>query len=194
MFEIIARVHGPASVADFRSTGCAVLMDLLPGNGLPANAAAQAGNAFILQEASRATQVLCQLALDSGFTLRFDLPPDTDVPGDWPVVARTARELEPVMRRLVGHSRHELLYPFSIWGIEVGREQATYRAIEAFQSLRMDGGLFDQVLVHQGFRIALFQWSLTISVNCADLDRTIAWAHQALEEPGPPTTWASESL
>lgn len=186
--RITARVHGPRADDDCR-LDCAVLMDLGPTEESP-QADAHMKGAFILEEASRATGVLCQLALGSGFRLRFDLPSRADVPGQWPVVVSAVSELDPVMRLLVEYARHETLYPFSIWGIEARHERATHRAIEAFQSLRMDGALFERILALQSFRIALFQWSLTITVNCADLDRTITWAQLAGGEPGPLVSWA----
>lgn len=139
----------------------------------------------------RASQLSCAgLALDSGFVLRFDLPPDTDVPGEWPAIVREDSGLERVMQCLVRYANHELLYPLSIWGIEGSNESATHRAIEAFQTLRMDEGLFEDILAKQGFRIALFQSSLTISVGCGDLDRAVTWVRRALLEPGPIVTWA----
>ncbi len=187
-YHIIARVHGPTGEHDLRST-CAVLLDILPRGGTIHRATSLSNNVFILQEASRATLILCQLALDTGFALRFDLSPDTDVLGEWPAVVHTAPELEQVIWRLVKCARHELLYPLSIWGIALDRELTTNRAIEAFQSLRMDEGLFDNVLARQGFRIAVLQSSITISVHCADLDRSIAWARRALQEPGPFVSW-----
>jgi len=190
-FRIIARVHGPNATSDVRST-CAVLMDLLPANDLTDRAGELRKDSFILKHASATARHLCQLALHSGFELRFDLPPDTDVPGSWPAVVREASALEQVMGPLVQHANNDLLYPLSIWGIITANESATHRAINAFQSLRMDEGLFEDVLANHGFRIAVFQSSLTISVSCSDLDRTIAWARRALQEPGPRVSWADD--
>ena len=180
-YKIIVRVHGIGA-----ESGCAVLMDLLSYEGSVHRHPVLDDSACILQEASRSAVVLCQLALDAGFSLRFDLPPDSDVPGDWPLSVSSREELDSVFNQLAAHFGEELLYPFSIWGVPPERAPATHRAIEAFQSLRMDGGLFETILGQGGFRIAFFPSSITISVECETLDRTVAWVRQALEEPGGP--------
>jgi hypothetical protein len=186
--EINVRVHGPREPGDVPER-CAVLLDLLSRDERGDPIGAHERPVFILQQASHTVDALCRLALGAGFILRVDLPPDTDVPGTWPVTMRSVAGLDPVLRQLMRHARHELLYPASVWGIARDAEAATQQAIEGFQRDRMNGALFDAVLTLHGFRIALWPSSVDVTVACADLDRTVQWVRRALEETGPVAFW-----
>jgi hypothetical protein len=185
-YFIVATAHN--SPSDTSRNNCAVLMDLVPEVDHERNAAA----APFLRLAPSILESVCASAIKEKFSLRFDLPPDFPVPGAWPAVARTGPSATSTVRTLLAWTHEEMLYPFSIWGLAPGYEDETERVIEAFQTLRMDSGLFDEVLALSGFRIAVFRSSITLTIGCQDLGLAKRWVRKSLEGIALTVKWLSE--
>jgi hypothetical protein len=186
-YKILANVHSGRDLAEPEVT-CSVLMNLL-ATELSVNERLR--ESFILQEATPVVYKLAELALSDSFCLRIDLPRRAGVPGEWPRVIDSVPELTKGLAQLVVHARGKLLYPFAIWGVKRGLEARTFRAIDAFKLLRWDMGLFDDIVTMGGFRVDVWPSSFDLSISCAELDRGVGWARQALDQPGIIAEWDS---
>lgn len=174
-YFIAATIHD--SPSDISRNDCAVLLDLVQEGDQAADGAAARP---LLRLAPNLLESVCCSAIEERFSLRFDLPPDFPVPGAWPVVATTDSTAASTIRALINWSHKDLLYPFSIWGLAPGFEDETQRAIEAFNTLRTDSGLFDEVLRQRGFRIAVFRSSITLTIGCEELELAKRWVRKSL--------------
>jgi len=186
-YFILATAHN--SPSDTSRNNCAVLMDLVPESDQARSGAAVTP---LLRLAPSILESVCASAIEERFSLRFDLPSDFPVAGVWPVVAKTGPTATSTVRTLVTWTHAQLLYPFSIWGLAPGYEDETERVIEAFQSLRMDSGLFDEILALSGFRIAVFRSSITLTIGCQDLGLAKRWVRKSLEGIALTVKWLSE--
>jgi len=150
-------------------------------------------NVYILGVAADVLSQICWSLLSSNFSLLISPPPDIDLPEVQPRLVRDIPELPEVIEGFVRHAENRMIYPSSIWGIPAERVSEARRIINTFETLRMDGALFDDFIRLGGARIALWPSSIDLSIGYEQLEDAIDWIKHAASHTTLPVSWRDEA-
>lgn len=190
-YALTVAVHGPRTPR-VEDVACAVLIDIVGADFRKQIDLQELPEIFLLEKVPKVAPRLCEEIIAAGFVLHVQVPPDIPEVDSWPTCARSTQDVRSFFARVQIHVRESRVYPLALWALPRTREKQLTRMVSAFHALRGDTALFVEALEGGAIRLTAFPSSLTLSLECSQLQLAETWVRQATMGLGLKVEWDAD--